>query len=239
MVSHQDADRLRATQQGIRALVVRDLEQMFGSLNLSRPEAAARAVKAYLPALVQSYGEQAAAVAADWYDEVRAKDGVGGRFRAVMADSPYLDAVDGTANRAVGGLFTDRPGDTLLALQSTAPKYILAAGRQTIVTSTERDPRGRGWQRVTSGAACGFCRMLAGRGGVYRESSVHFAAHKACGCAAVPSWDPNAPEVEVEVYQASARMSGLRAAAARGDADAARRVAEHNALIRRAIEQFP
>ena len=66
-----------------------------------------------------------------------------------------------------------------------------------------------GWHRETRPGACDFCRMLAGRGGVYKESTVRFAAHDDCGCVAVPSWDANAPEVDVMAYVASERTSRM------------------------------
>lgn len=228
MVSPADAERLRQAQRGIRALIVQDLAAFFASLNLDRPETARNDLLAYMPILVAQYGESAAAVAADWYDAQRAAEGIPGRFRAEMADSPYLDAVDGTTRRAAGALFTPTPQDALVTLTASAGKYALAAGRQTIVTSTFRDPRASGWQRVTRPGACGFCRMLSGRGDVYKESTAHFASHGSCNCAAVPSWDQSAPEVDVTIYQASRRTTLMTP----------QQKAEHNALIERAVEQY-
>jgi hypothetical protein len=238
MVSRADAERLRQAQAGVRALVERDLRAFWESLNLSRPEAARDALLAFLPALVDAYGESAAAVAADWYDEMRAAERVPGRYRAHLQDSPYQDAVEPTVRRAAGALFTDSPGDALAALTATSGKYVLAAARQTIVYSTDRDPRASGWERVVRSGACKFCAMLHGRGAVYKESTVHFAAHKECNCAAVPSWDPDAPEVDVSQYEASRRMTALRERAASGDADAVRQLEKHNALIQRAIDEY-
>jgi hypothetical protein len=238
MVSPSDAERLRQAQAGVRALVERDLRAFWESLNLSRPEAARDALLAFLPALVDAYGESAAAVAADWYDEQRAAERVPGRFRALLVVPDERVAVVETVRRAAGALFTEKPTDTLTAVTAAAGKYVLAGARQTITTSTARDPRASGWERAVRSGACGFCRMLHGRGAVYKESTVHFAAHKECNCAAVPSWDPNAPEVDVSQYEASKRMTALRERAATGDADAARQLEKHNALIQRAIDEY-
>lgn len=191
--------------------MLRDLNAFWSSLNLGNPERARNALLEYIPLLVARFGENAAAVAADWYDEARAAEAVPGRFRATMADSPYLDASEPLVRRAAGALFTDNPSEALAALSSKVPKYVLAASRATITTSADRDPRASGWQRVASGGACDFCRMLAGRGAVYKESSVHFASHGDCNCAAVPSWDPNAPEVDVGLYAASRRKTSAYA----------------------------
>lgn len=212
----------------MRGLVVRDLESFFGSLNLARPEAARDALLEYVPLLVSQYGQSAAAVAADWYDDVRAAERVGGRFRALAQASPYEDAVEGTVRRVAGALFTDAPTDTLTSLAGRVGKYVLAAGRETVRVSTARDPRASGWQRVTRAGACGFCRMLAGRGGVYREATAHFASHDDCNCASVPSWDQTAPEVDVAVYEASKRTTGMTP----------EQKARHNAAVQRAIDEY-
>lgn len=108
------------------------------------------------------------------------------------------------------------------------PKYVLAASRATIITSVGRDPRASGWKRVTRVGACRFCRMLSGRGAVYKEATVHFASHGDCNCAAAPSWDPNAPEVDVSLYKASQRTTSMTPEQKRA----------HNALINRAINEY-
>lgn len=228
MVSSADAQRLRQAQIAVRRIVERDLTAFFGSLNLARPEATRDALLEYVPFLVQQYGDSAAAVAADWYDEVRAAEAVPGRFRALAQPSPYQSGVEDTVRRAAGSLFTDAPAGTLTSLLAPVGKYALAAGRQTIATSTARDPRASGWQRVTRSGACRFCRMLAGRGGVYREATAHFASHGDCNCAAVPSWDPGAPEVDVALYKASARTTRMSPAQRE----------QHNALVQRAIGEY-
>lgn len=229
MVTAVQAAELRTAQAGIRTLVERSLTTFYGSLSLSRPEAARDALLTFVPALVAQYGQTAADVAADWYDEMRAVEGVPGRYRAQAQESPYADAVDPMVRRAAGDLFTDSPRGTLTALTASAGKYVLAAGRQTIMTATDLDPRARGWRRVTRGGACKFCQMLAGRSGaVYTERSAHFAAHGKCNCASVPDWDPNAPEVDVALYEASKRTTGMTPA----------EKAQHNALIRRAVAAY-
>lgn len=209
MVSAADAERLRQAQAGIRVLVERDLDRFWSFVDLSRPERAATAFRAYLPLLVSRYGELAGEMAADWYDAARAAESAAGRFAARPVASPYADAVEGTARRLAGALFTDDPDLARSGAKAKASKYVLAAARATITRSVDRDPAARGWRRVTRFGACGFCRALAGRGAVYARESVHFASHGDCGCAAVPSWDPAAPEVDVRAYEASQRTSRM------------------------------
>lgn len=228
MPSRSDVQELRAEYEAIRGLVERDLRELWGSLDLSRPEAARDVLLQVVPALVDSYGDAAATVAAEWYDDMRAAEGVRGRFRALPQPSPYQDAAEGTVRRAAGALFTDSPEPALAALAAKAPKYALAAGRQTVITSSERDPDSRGWKRVTRAGSCKFCQMLAGRGGVYTKGSVHFASHDDCNCASAPVWDRDAPEVDAPVYEASRRTTHMTP----------EEKAAHNAIIQRAIREY-
>ena len=228
MVDASQTRFLREAQNGIRSLVERDLRAFWLSLNLSRPEAARDALLAFTPALVEQYGEQAAAVAADWYDEVRAAERVPGRFRAQVVAPDEREAVEGTVRRLAGDLFTENPGLMLAGLVAASPRYALEGARHTIVRSAERDPRAAGWQRVVRGGACRFCRMLHGRGAVYKESTVNFAAHKSCNCAAAPSWDQSAPEVDVRLYEASKRTTGMTPAQRE----------RHNEAVQRALDEY-
>lgn len=228
MPTQADVALLREAQEAMRTLVVRDLEAFWSSLALDRPEAVRAALLEFVPALVAQHGDRAASLAADWYDDVRAAERVPGRFRASMVPSPYEDATEGLVRRAAGALFTDTPVGALSTLTSVAPKYVLAAGRETITRSADRDPRAAGWQRIVRAGGCRFCRMLAGRGDVYREASVHFAAHDDCNCAAAPSWDQSAPEVDVDIYEASKRTTRMKPAQKEA----------HNARIRRALDEY-
>lgn len=225
MVSAADAEALRLAQAGIRELVERDIEMFFWSLPLDRPESARDRLLEFVPVLVGRYGADAGDFAADWYDTMRAEERTivsAQRFRATPVESPYTDAVDGMVRRAAGDLFTDTPAAALTTLQPNVGKFVLAASRATITTATDNDPAARGWQRITRLGACSFCRMLEGRGGVYTRESVHFASHGDCNCASAPSWDPNAPEVDVRLYEASKRTTGMSEA----------QRAAHNARIR-------
>lgn len=207
MPSTVDARSLRAGQAGVRALVVRDLTAFVNALDGSRPEQARDALLAFTPALVATYGQIAATMAADWYDLLRAEINIPGRFRAVDTVPDETVAVVETVRRAAGVLFTDDPSPLLTSLQGPLGKYALSGSRATILASTSADPRASGWTRVTRAGACTFCKALAGRGAVYRRESVDFAAHGHCNCAAAPSWDPDAPEVDAQAYAASMRTS--------------------------------
>ena len=211
MVSAAEAQKFREAQQGIRVLVDRDLNRLWSQVwgKDADPAHVRDLFLDRVPRLVERYGTDAASLAAQWYEVQREAAGVGGRFAALPSGSPYLDVVEPAVRRTAGALWTPTPADMLTGLTAVIGKYVLAAGRQTIADNAGRDPKARGWGRVTRRGACNFCRMLAGRGGVYTEASVHFAAHGDCNCAAAPNWDRNAPEVDVAMYQASQRTSRM------------------------------
>lgn len=187
MVSRPDLVLLQTAQQGVTTLVERDIEDFFLSLNLARPEAARDALLAYLPELIRAHGLVAASVAADWYDELRAQDGIPGRFRATVIEPKDVDEkVAATVRRAAAHLFTPTPGLMVPALIDPATKYALEPGRDTIAEASIRDPRARGWKRYTRPGSCDFCQMLSMR--TYSNRTDHFDAHGHCHCVAAPVW---------------------------------------------------
>lgn len=70
----------------------------------------------------------------------------------------------------------------------SAMRQVLNGGRDTLTQTVNLDRNARGWTRVTSGKACDFCEMLAGRGGVYAAESGDFAAHDGCSCGVEPAY---------------------------------------------------
>lgn len=209
MVSAADAQAFRQAQVGIRVLVERDLNRLWDQVwsTAVSPERVRDLFLDRVPLLVERYGLDAANLAAEWFEVQRAASGVGGAFAALPVASPYQDAVEPMVRRTAGALWTPTPETMLIGLKASTGKYVLAAARATITTNTDRDPKARGWKRITSARACEFCRALAGRGGVYTEASVHFASHGDCNCAAAPEWDPSAEPVDVAAYRASVRTT--------------------------------
>jgi hypothetical protein len=70
------------------------------------------------------------------------------------------------------------------ALRGAGARIVMNGGRDTVTKATASDHLARGWERVIEPGACGFCAMLAGRGAVYKESTVDFRAHDHCHCTA-------------------------------------------------------
>lgn len=237
MVEQAQVAQLKNAQVGILAMLGRDLQTFMESLDLTKPESVRDALFEYWPLIVAQYGEAGAAAAADWYDDVRADTGVPGSYRARVAEPAAAEIVEASVRYSAAHLFTATPGLVVPSLLDSGSKQVLLPARMTIAESARRDPRAVGWRRVTRSGSCKFCRFLAQRGAVYVRD-VDFASHGHCNCASVPSWDENAPEVDVRAYEASSRIGGLRKAAAAGDRKAAKQLEAHTAKVRMYLEEF-
>lgn len=71
-----------------------------------------------------------------------------------------------------------------VSVAGAAMRHALAGGRETLLGSVRSDRAAKGWERVTSGAACEFCSELADSGPFYGD--VGFDAHDHCSCSAAP-----------------------------------------------------
>lgn len=187
----------RQANAGLVALMERDLNAFWASLNLARPERVRDALLEFVPFLTAQYGEIAAAIAADWFDQLRiqaAQDGLfrmvgaAARFRSVLAPVTPADVMQRQVRFGAQHLFTDDPEQTLVFLRGETQKYVLQPGRDTITQNSARDRVAKGWRRVVRAGGCDWCHKLSSRGAVFKESTVAFDAHHDCNCTGVPTW---------------------------------------------------
>jgi hypothetical protein len=159
-----------------------------------------------LPALGDSYGDMAGALGADYYDEIRARAEVRGRFVAEPAPLPGTSRYEALVRWGVDPLFSPDPDEALALAKLSGGLHRIVAdvARQTVTDAAIRDPQSEGWRRVTSSDPCPFCRMLADRGAVYSDDTVRFASHDNCSCSAAPAFKPGRT-VSVNQYAASKR----------------------------------
>lgn len=214
MPSRADVAEFYAAQNELAGRAVRDLTEFWATLDVERPKVTKRQLVAVVPAITSVYGEAAAVLAADWYDDMRLTKRVPGRFRAVMAAPFAVEYVRQRVDYGARHLFTGTPGRTLEFLDGAVNRYVLQPGRDTVRESALADPRAVGWKRETRSSksfvsGCNFCNLLAGRGGVYKWETAPFASHDDCHCVASPSWDQDAIEVPVDAYVASIQNSQL------------------------------
>jgi hypothetical protein len=142
-----------------------------------------------LPRLTLVYGEAAATLGADWYDDLRDEAGARGRFAAVLADLPDRGRTDALARWGVTPLFQPEPdyATTFIKVAGGLQRIIANADRGTVVRSSIQDRSARGWARAGVGE-CDLCTLLIGRGAVYTEATADFETHDRCGCVAVPEF---------------------------------------------------
>lgn len=177
--------QLRSSVNELVRFANRDLSALWREV--SDAAQARTALMDVLPALVETYGQAAATLAAAWYDDARAKAAVKGSFTAIPADPSDRGA------QALAGWATSTATDiaTLQTLISGGLQRRIADNvRDTVSGSAIADPSARGWARAgNGGCTSGFCDMLIARGAVYTEATADFASHDHCQCYAVPAFD--------------------------------------------------
>ena len=188
MVERKQLEEYRLANEELSRLVKRDMSAFFGSLNLNRPEAARNALLEFLPMLTAQYGDVAASLAAEFYEEMRAAAGARGAFTALGAVSVPAGAVEAKVRFLAAHLWTPSPHDMLGGLLVAADKYAKQPGRDTIASNAKRE--GVRWARVPTGSkTCSWCLTLASRDAVYRSKSSAggdgHRYHGDCNCQAV------------------------------------------------------
>lgn len=198
-MSMQLLRQFERANDGIAALVERDLAAFFALLDFAKPDAVKLDLFDYVPELVSQYGDIAATVAADWFEELRDAEGVGGSFRAPLAPSVPLEQINGRlgfATRASGPLFLGDTATLTAFLSMMTNEYALQPGRDTVMQAAHKD--NAAYARVPEPGACKFCLMLASRGFVYSKSTAGGSRkfHGKCRCNILPSWDETRARVE-------------------------------------------
>jgi hypothetical protein len=169
------------------------------------------------PLIVGDYGDGAAALALDWYDELRDAASPRHRFTptslATVAEDKVASSVawataslydlDQDLSRMTEELLQQATRESLALLEPVVQKDVAGGFWDTMTGNSVADPDAVGWQRFTRDGACKFCLMLAGRGDVYTQATANFAAHTTCHCVAGPSFDSDASLATAMQYVAS------------------------------------
>ena len=199
----------RAALQLVTGAAVAQTAALLG--NLTGPPQAQRAdLLDAVPAIIGYFTDGSAALAADFYDDERERAQAKVRFTAEPVVLDRGRKIGNAIAWATQPLF-DGGGDVAGRLAEVVQLETARPYRDTITTNRQRDPEAVGWRRVASGG-CNFCRMLADRGAVYKESSAHFASHPHCHCTAAPEFKGGqvGPEADVVQYSASKRHTTAR-----------------------------
>lgn len=198
MAARESIEQYRVSAAELSDLVAAELAAYFAALDLSRPESVRDALLEFLPLLIAEYGELSAALAMEWFDQLRFESGQTAAFLAAapLAASVTPERVEAKVRYLAGQLWTPEPEKILSGLTKASDKYVKQFGRDTIASNAERD--GATWARVPTGAkTCAWCLILASRDAVYLSEETALTRadgdryHGFCDCQAVPIWGPD------------------------------------------------
>lgn len=177
----------RAILQRLTSTAVESSAALFDRFN-GPPEIVRGALLEAIPAEIAYFSNGSAALAADTYEEERELAKVRSTFTAEAVVLDRTVKVRRAVAWAAEPLFLLRPDRLLTAsrLAELVQVEVARPNRDTTLANRRRDPASSGWRRIARPGACSFCRMLADRGGVYREKTAYFASHENCHCVAQP-----------------------------------------------------
>lgn len=188
----------RRAQLAIRAATMRDVLRLWPAFDLTRISRTWPAFESAMVALIRERGRISSGVAYAYYRTAREEADVAGgpppmrstpTLEEILAGLRWAGTVNTARQLALNRRIEDVAATALVNVSGVATKYVLDHGRDTLLHAVQDDPGAQGWKRETSGAACGFCSTLAGRGAVYKsETTAEFASHRHCVCTAVPVW---------------------------------------------------
>lgn len=220
-------DDLRRDVARLTGLAQRDLATIWRQV--ATAVEAQEALNDVLPALIRQYGEAAALLGAEWYDDLRVQYlEAAPRFSAYPANlsDQGVYSLTGWARETATDVETMQE-----LIDGGMSRRIADWARETVMASSFADPRAEGWMRVGRVTSCAFCRLLISRGAIYRESTVDFASHDRCHCGAAPKWGGADDVFDVKEYKRSSRrwadQSTKKATAEADDARAREWIAAH------------
>lgn len=174
-------------------LSTRDIVDLWRLADTSDARATVALFLENTPAIISAYGDVAATLGADLYDELRDAAGAPGQYRALPAQLPSAGKAEAMTRWAVGPLFGDANFALALAnLAGGTDRLIRLPFRDTIAENTRRDPASFGLYRYASPGCCNFCADLSG---VVRYSddeaeSASGEWHMNCRCVPGPGFGP-------------------------------------------------
>lgn len=225
----------RAEQLRTRAEFLRELATLWPLLDPQRLDLTAPAWMRLVLLLIERYREQSAEQGFTFYDLMRAlsTDQVVPIARPTIRWAAANEAA-ATSLRVLGPIgIMHRTGlgwpvekaarTAMVEVAQSASRHVLEGARQAVDTAVRSDDQAIGFARYASGSACAFCKMLAGRGAVYKSRASAGGAHRYhdnCSCMQVPIFsraDPLPPGSEAygdAWAESTCGLSGKEAVAA-------------------------
>lgn len=202
------------TRAGLAVVSTAAAAEVASVASSASPGELRAALFAAVPLIVGDYADGAAALALDWYEDLRedaapvsrfvpelvprlSDDDVATMVAVTTADLRDLDAFDAEVEQLTAEVMRDITGEV--------SKAVADSFRDTITGNTEADPAAAGWRRHARPGACKFCLMLAAKGAVYTEATARFAAHVNCSCIVGPEFGEPDETATAMQYLASLR----------------------------------
>lgn len=197
MFSRESFERYDRALQANVVLAERDLSKVMSSMSgMSNDDVRDTLLEAY-PALVTKYGDQAAAVAVEFYEEQRGLAGVESDYEAVMAESASAEVSQRDVRYAMGGMYD---GSSTLSglgsqLSGMMTRRVMQGADDTISLNKSRDPACRDMRLIPHPGACAWCVMMSSREFVGLQG---FKRHTNCRCTPVCEFEPGKTAVSDE-----------------------------------------
>lgn len=163
MPSRSDVALLRRSQVRVAQMARAELAGWWATIDKSNPMNIRREVEWFFPVLVEEYGNVAATVAGDWYEEIY-------RELPRMSNLANEARARARARWAIGSAFKGDVDGALGSLEIVASELVRQFGRDTVVQSSRYN--GRMFARVPTGPeTCAWCLMLASRGFAFHSET--------------------------------------------------------------------
>lgn len=183
----------------------------------ANPEASIAEIRSFandaMAGLSQVYGEAAATLAANWYDEQAALAHV--KLPSAITEVTYdAEQIKKVAHYQATKLTKGDIDGFLDACSEYMENNVKQSLNDTIMANAKRDKdKGVRFARVTTGAeTCAFCYMLSSRGAVYhsRQTAGEFNHyHRRCDCKVVPGFETDPYAEIVEGYDPKGMQSRM------------------------------
>lgn len=141
------------------------------------------AIHAAVPDVIDLHAQAAAAVTAQWYDELD--------LRSTFRAEPIVDIPPEQISKTIDwALYAPGGAEPLDRVIGSSDRMVLNASRQTVVDNADRE--GVAYARLAQANACGFCKTLSTRGAVYStertalQTKAGHSYHDHCACVATP-----------------------------------------------------
>ena len=220
MATRDDIELLVHARNTLIGKAQRELVAVFSAVERKDPRVVRNVLLEAVPVLVRKYGDGAAAAAADWYLQMRAKDVPGAvDFPIVLGDPVPDGAVRDNVRYAAKFLFGGDPAMTVGALHGAIGRHVKYAEMSTLWQLGVKDTVTVRYALVPRPPmTCSWCSFLSSRGWVYTSEAKGFASqHSNCDCSVVPSWD--AENAHIDGYDPESAYRMYKAARKEAESD--------------------